>query len=351
MSTVNHYSQLYQSLKKGQLVSLVSRYSPELVTKTLFVDEEAKKWASQTPNVESLYLEKNLESYLTVEILRPHPRMIIFGGGHISKALVPMASLLNYHIVVYDDRPFFANPGRFPEAQKVICDAFDAIDQNIQIQGHEYVVIVTRGHKHDQDCLRFILNGQEPAYMGMIGSKRRVAIVRRQIEAEGIIKDKIDRLHSPIGLKIGAVSPAELAVSILAEVVACRHSGQEAKTLAGEATADMEVMEWLAEGDLSQAAVITVLSAKGSTPRAAGAKMVAFFDGRTIGSIGGGCAEAAVMGQAREIINTGGYALRTVDLTDSADEDGMVCGGAMEIMIEAANSALWDSPEKSHFLT
>jgi xanthine dehydrogenase accessory factor len=69
--------------------------------------------------------------------------------------------------------------------------------------------------------------------------------------------------------------------------------------------------------------------------------MVAFFDGRTIGSIGGGCAEAAVMGEAREIIQNGGYALRTVDLTDSADEDGMVCGGTMDIMIEAASAAQW----------
>ncbi|MDR1608596.1 MAG: XdhC family protein [Deltaproteobacteria bacterium] len=339
----NHYSQLFQSLKKGQLVSLVTQYSPQAVTKTFYVDDEAKNWASRAQSPESLYLEKTSEANLTVEVLRPHPRLIVFGGGHISKALVPMASLLNYHIAVYDDRPFFANPARFPEAQEVICQAFDEIDQHIQIQGHEYVVIVTRGHKHDQDCLRFVLNGPEPAYMGMIGSKRRVAIVRRQIEAEGHQKEKIDRLRSPIGLKIGAVSPAEIAVSILAEIIECRHSGAEAKILSGEATADMDVMGWLAAGDLSQAAVITVLSAKGSTPRAAGAKMVAFFDGRTIGSIGGGCAEAAVMGEAREIIKSGGYALRTVDLTDSADEDGMVCGGTMDIMIEAANCAQWAS--------
>jgi xanthine dehydrogenase accessory factor len=288
-----------------------------------------------------LYLEKTGDRNLTVEVLRPHPTLIIFGGGHISKALAPMAAILDYHIVVYDDRPFFANPARFPEAKKVICDGFDVIGQNIEIKGHEYVVIVTRGHKHDQDCLRFVLAGQEPAYMGMIGSKRRVAIVRRQIEKEGVPKEKIDRLRSPIGLKIGAVSPAEIAVAILGEIIECRHLSEEAQILAGEATADMDVMAYLASDDLSEAAVITVLSSKGSTPRAAGAKMVAFFDGRTIGSIGGGCAEAAVLGVAREIIHSGGYALRPGDLTDSADEDGMVCGGTMDIMIEAAAAAKW----------
>jgi xanthine dehydrogenase accessory factor len=344
MSFDNQYKRLYQSLQNGRLVSLVTNYAPDRVTKTLYVGEEAKGWAGKTGDPESLYLEKNGDSRLTVEIMRPHPTLIVFGGGHISKALSPMAALLDYHVVIYDDRPFFANPGRFPEASQVICDSFDSIGQHIDIKGHEYAVIVTRGHKHDQECLKFVLSGQEPAYMGMIGSKRRVAIIRRQIELLGFSKEKIDRLHSPIGLKIGAVSPAEIAISILAEIVMARHSGEEAKNLAGEATADMDVMEWLAGDDLSQAAIVTVLSSKGSTPRAAGAKMVAFFDGRTIGSIGGGCAEAAVMGEAREIIQSGGYAFKTVDLTDSADEDGMVCGGTMDIAIEAASSVSWGAP-------
>jgi xanthine dehydrogenase accessory factor len=340
----NLYKQLYQSLQKGQLAALVSSYRNGTVIKSLYTGSEALNWAGKTANPESLYAEKTPDKSLTVEILRPHPVLIVFGGGHIALALVPMAAHLNYHIAVYDDRPFFANPARFPQARKVICDSFEEVGRHIQIQGHEYAVIVTRGHKHDQQCLKFILEGTEPAYTGMIGSRRRVAIVRRQIEADGIAKEKIDRVRSPIGLRIGAVSPAEIAVSILAEIVQCRHAQDLDRSLAGEATADMDVMEWLAGGNHDQAAVITVLSSQGSTPRAAGAKMIAFFDGRTIGSIGGGCAEAAVMGEAREIIAQGGYALRTVDLTDSADEDGMVCGGTMDIMIEAVNSVQWASP-------
>ncbi|MDR1083868.1 MAG: XdhC family protein [Deltaproteobacteria bacterium] len=326
------------------MVSLVSRYSPEAIVKSVYTGPSAQKWVGQTSGAESLYVEKGSDYSQTVELLRPHPCLIVFGGGHISKALVPMAALLNYHIIVYDDRPFFANQARFPEASKVICDSFDSVGRHIEIQGHEFVVIVTRGHKHDQDCLMFMSQGQEPAYLGMIGSRRRVAIVRRHVENSGIPKERIDRLHSPIGLQIGAISPAEIAASILGEIIQCRHEGDIDRNLAGEATADMDVMEWLAGDDLSQAAVITVLSSQGSTPRAAGAKMVAFFDGRTIGSIGGGCAEAAVMGQAREIIQNGGYSLQTVDLTDSADEDGMVCGGTMDIMIESASSVQWADP-------
>jgi xanthine dehydrogenase accessory factor len=140
-------------------------------------------------------------------------------------------------------------------------------------------------------------------------------------------------LHSPIGLAIGALTPEEISVSILAEIVRERRLGVHGST--GECYADYELIGLLARDDCEEAAVVTVLSADGSTPREAGAKMAVFRDGRTAGSIGGGCAEADVIRDAIDVIDTGGFRLKTIDMTDSAEEDGMVCGGRMEVLIEA----------------
>jgi xanthine dehydrogenase accessory factor len=156
---------------------------------------------------------------------------------------------------------------------------------------------------------------------------------------EGFSQDALERLHSPVGLSIGAVTPEEIALSILAEIVQEKRKicpsagGRPEKRL----YADTEPIEWLARGenDDKKAALVTVLSTKGSTPREAGAKMAALADGTLIGSIGGGCAEADVARDAREVIRNGGWQLKTVDMTDSAEDDGMLCGGTMELLIES----------------
>jgi xanthine dehydrogenase accessory factor len=246
---------------------------------------------------------------------------------------------------VYDDRPNFANRERFPDASEVICDSFSRVAELVSVRPADYVVIVTRGHKHDEDCLRAILSGVPPYYPGRRGSRRRTAIVRQQMKHEGFDEDRIDALHSPIGLAIGAVTPEEIVISIMAEVVKERRmkfswaDGGSAVSRGGESDADMELLECLARGDEEACAVITVVSAEGSTPRSAGAKMIARLDGSSVGSIGGGGAEAEVLRTAREIIENGGWNFQTVDMTDSADENGMVCGGVMTVLIERLAAA------------
>jgi xanthine dehydrogenase accessory factor len=145
-------------------------------------------------------------------------RLIILGGGHIALPLCKMANVMGYDVTVIDDRPSFANRERFACAQSVICDDFLRALDSIELTAHSYIVIVTRGHRHDKLCLDAVIN-KPAAYLGMIGSKRRVKALMAEIMAEGIAPEAVANVHSPIGLKIGAQTSEEIAVSIIAEII------------------------------------------------------------------------------------------------------------------------------------
>jgi xanthine dehydrogenase accessory factor len=200
---------------------MVTRCGSGCVTRELRgADAWREEWES--PHVVALEKETTI-----IERFMPKLRLIILGGGHIAAPLATIGSLLNFDVTVFDDRPSFADRARFPTAREVICDSFDRVMPRVAICKRDAVVIVTRGHRHDQDCLRGILNREIsdfPDYVGMIGSRRRAAIVRRQMEEEGFNPELVARLHSPIGLAINAVSPEEIALSIMAEIVKERRS-------------------------------------------------------------------------------------------------------------------------------
>ena len=292
-----------------------------------------------------------------IERYLPRPRLIILGGGHIALALTEMAKACEFYTLVFDDRPMFANKERFPAADEVICDDFKNLFERVKIAATDYVVIVTRGHKHDQECLEGVLKGEKPMYIGMIGSRRRVAIIMKQLAEAGYPKERLDEIYSPIGLRIGAVTPAEISVSILAEVIQVRrlggaealgwiassgkgrpprNDGGSKASHEGKLTCDLETAGKLAERGEAADALITILETHGSVPRETGAKMSMSYDGSIIGTIGGGCAESGLMQEARAIIREGGWRLVTVDMTDTAEQDGMVCGGQMTVLIEQA---------------
>lgn len=156
-----------------------------------------------------------------VEPLIPAPALYIFGGGHIGLNLYRIALLAGFEVVVADDREPYANRERFPDAREVYAGDFDAIFPHLSPNGDSFIVIVTRGHRHDLRVLRWALN--TPAqYIGMIGSGRKVLSVFQQLEAEGVSRESIGRVFAPIGLEIGAVTPEEIAISILAELIAIR---------------------------------------------------------------------------------------------------------------------------------
>jgi xanthine dehydrogenase accessory factor len=270
------------------------------------------------------------------ERVSPRERLVILGAGHIAVPLAHMGAMLGFDVVVFDDRPSFANAGRFPDAT-VVCDFFDVLKDRLPVRATDYVAVITRGHRHDQECLRQLLGGVAPRYLGMIGSRRRTRIVREQLAEEGFAPESLGRLFAPIGLDIGAQSPEEVALAILAQMVQQRHAGRPHEAIRQEPAADRDVLEWLAAHGDAPVVLASVLATRGSTPRSAGACMLVTEGGETVGSIGGGCAEGDVIREARRLLRSGGHAVRTVDLAGVAEDEGMVCGGEMEVLLEAHN--------------
>ena len=155
-----------------------------------------------------------------VEGHHPHPDLVIVGAGHIAQPLCSTGSLIGFRVIVVDDRPDFATNERFPEADRVVqVDCADPF-ADIAIHRASHVVLVTRGHKYDYECLRHLLRMEvEPPYIGMIGSRRRVRAAFAQLVKEGLPRDRLAQVRAPLGLDIGAETPAEIAVSVAAEIV------------------------------------------------------------------------------------------------------------------------------------
>jgi xanthine dehydrogenase accessory factor len=157
-----------------------------------------------------------------VEPILPQPVVWIFGGGHVSIAVANAVSAAGFGVGVVDDRDIFANAGRFPMAQQIYTD-YDEAFANVHPNSSFYIVIVTRGHKDDMRVLGWAVR-TDARYIGMIGSKRKALLTYRALEAEGYRAEEFERVHSPIGLAIGALSPEEIAVSIAAELIAVRRN-------------------------------------------------------------------------------------------------------------------------------
>ena len=161
------------------------------------------------------------ELELFVEPLASEPILYVFGGGHVSLQIVPLAARVGFKVVVVDDRAEFADPGNFPEAWKVHQFPFEGVLDKFPVDESSYFVIVTRGHIHDKTVLSQAL--RTPAkYVGMIGSRRKRNMIYDALLKEGFTKADIGRVHAPIGLDIGAETPEEIAVSIAAELIQVR---------------------------------------------------------------------------------------------------------------------------------
>lgn len=336
------YKELVARLQDGQNAVLLTHFSgtqgkkKQNMSKQLFTVQECSGIAMDALKQGLPVTGMQNDETITAEPFYPEERLIVLGGGHIALPLTEFAAKVGFSVTVVDDRPTFANTSRFPLAAGVVCDAFEKAIDELKITQNDFVVIITRGHRYDQTCLSKLLTGTEPFYTGMIGSRRRVAAVMDHLAAEGGDSERLKRVHTPIGLSIGAVTPEEISISILAELIACKRLKNSADNRLGNSSdIDFDVLEALADSTGEHCSIVTIISSKGSVPRGPGAKMLVYPDGRIIGSIGGGCSEAAVIGNARRIIGTGEYLLQTVNLTgDTAEDDGMVCGGIMQVLIE-----------------
>ena len=157
-----------------------------------------------------------------VEPILPQPKLYLFGGGHVSTALARVAHLAGFAIGVIDDRASFANAERFPMASDIFTTYEDAFAQ-LKPNAMTYLAIITRGHKDDMRVLEWAV-GTEARYIGMIGSKRKVISVYKALEKQGIPMERFERVHAPVGLEIGALTPEEIAVSVTAELIAIRRN-------------------------------------------------------------------------------------------------------------------------------
>jgi len=155
-----------------------------------------------------------------VEVHYPQPDLVIVGAGHIAQPLCSTGALMGFRVIVVDDRPDFATRERFPEAERIVRVDFMDPFADIPIHSTSHIVLVTRGHKYDFECLRHLLKTEvEPPYVGMIGSRRRIRAAFSQLQGEGMPKDRLSRVRAPVGLDIGAETPVEIAVAVAAEIV------------------------------------------------------------------------------------------------------------------------------------
>jgi len=184
-------------------------------------DEKSKLIALEVPDA-------GVKLQVFFEVMPAPPKLIVVGAGHIAVPLVQIAKVLDFHVTVIDDRLLYANRERFPGADEVLVGDMAQMLKEMTITPSSYIVLITRGHKYDEPCLREIIHS--PAkYIGMIGSRRRIkACFQRFREEEKIAEEVIERVYAPIGLDIATETPAEIALSILAEVIKVRRGGKAA---------------------------------------------------------------------------------------------------------------------------
>jgi xanthine dehydrogenase accessory factor len=158
-----------------------------------------------------------------VEPVIPQPRLFVFGAGHISKSISKIATMAGFATVIVDNRDAFANRDRFPEADEIHSEEYEEVFPKLAIRDTSYIVIVTRGHRDDMRVLRWAVE-TNAKYIAMIGSKRKVIGVVKELEKENVPRAAFERIFAPMGLDIGAITPEEIAISIVAEMIATRRA-------------------------------------------------------------------------------------------------------------------------------
>lgn len=318
---------IYKRDFHGKEKGLVCEIDTLLLSKDELGAEELEILSEGTPVFEQ-------EKKVFYEPFFKRERMIILGAGHVAVPLSMLAKMTGFYVIVCDDRPDFADSRRFEYADEVICTSFEKAIEKVKPGAQDYVVIITRGHAYDEKCVEMLAGYEEPIYTGLIGSKRRVAMVLDGIKKRGYDASRLDRIHTPIGLDIGAKTIEEIDIAIMAEIIQVRRKESIGKTVVDRGDHDMQSIMALA--DIKHpCAIATILWDRGSAPRSAGAVMAIFADGTFIGSIGGGCVENAIIHQAKSLIGTGRFEIMHASLDgSSAMAEGMVCGGEIIVLVE-----------------
>ena len=211
---------LLAATQKNADTWLVRRFEGETVTAMGLADRNGVRYLPELP--EGLLQNGAVyrDGWFALPVVKAG-RVYIFGGGHVSRALVPAIAAVGFRPVVYDDRPEFADLALFPQAEDAIYGSFEELAEHVTITPDDYVVIMTRGHQADYEVLTQVLRSGAK-YIGCIGSRRKLALCREKLLENGFTAEEYARVHAPIGLAIGAETPAEIAVSVAAEMIAVR---------------------------------------------------------------------------------------------------------------------------------
>ena len=198
------------------------------------LDEPALESAhriAQVGNTESISTEDGTEIF--VEGFTTPPTLVMVGGGHIGKATADLAHFLGYRVFVVDDRPEFSNEGRFPYAEQTIVTPYDQWADHLSVNVNSYLVVATRGHRYDDMALESALSTRA-RYIGLLGSRRKTLMIYRRLLQQGVTQDRIKEVYAPIGLNIGALTPEEIAVSIMSEIIMVRRGGDGGQMQMGD---------------------------------------------------------------------------------------------------------------------
>ena len=275
-----------------------------------------------------------LKDHVLIERITTPPHLILCGAGHVSVTTAAIAKAVGFHVTVIDEREDFANRSRFPSADE-ICNLpfWDALDRIRD--ANAYYVIVTRGHQDDRACLERILK-KPYVYCGMIGSKAKIKTVYANLLDQGYSEQQLSTVHAPIGLKIGAVTPEEIAVCIVGELIQVKNGSVRGSEW------DAALCEGIKAAD-EPYAMVTLIAKKGSAPRATGARMIVKGDGTILSSIGGGYGEFEAASHAVEMLKHGPNVKRYACKMNNQDaaKQGMVCGGEIDILIQIMEGSLW----------
>lgn len=267
--------------------------------------------------VAEFFREEKDVSVLNPKWFETRPKLVVLGGGHVGGHVARLGHFLDFEVTMIDDRPEFANPEKVPFADHVYCHEFETVEKLFPPEAQTYYVVVTRGHLADKLCVEKILNHGAYEYIGMIGSKLKVAKTMEALKEDGFSEELLQKIHSPIGLNIGARTPEEIALSIAAELV-------QEKNQRSSSTLTESLLKTKETGVLC---IITKKS--GSSPRGEGSMMLVTEQG-ALGSIGGGILEKNVIEFSKSVTK---ICRETFWLSNEESRNlGMICGGSNEIL-------------------
>lgn len=303
------YSTLYSLLEKG-----------DVERRTIFSSSSTALYQ----NGELIYKdgEGDWENPDLVETIKPEPHLVIFGGGHVSKAIADIAAILQMKVTVIDERPETINRERFTHGEELILEPYDSFFSKDHDFFRPYYIIVTHGHAYDRASLEWCLK-RNYTYLGMIGSKGKVAATFSALKDKGVSPSDLEKVHAPIGLSIGAVTPEEIAISILSEIISVFRDTKYSVTLDPI---------YLKRAMKDKGVSARIVEKSGSAPRAVGSEIFISESGEVYGTVGGGKIEKVTIEESEKMLRNGERS-KVIHYNLSSKSDlNMICGGDVTML-------------------